>query len=276
MIVRNQRRRQTMITWKSTASAVALVLGILVGSAAAQITYGGSSTIGETIIPEAAKAFAAKTGIPFGRIEIQGSGKGLEMVLRGEVQLAGVARSLTLEEKQRSLYYRIIGYDAVGIYVHPTNPVTSLTKQQLKAIYTGRITNWNEVGGADAPIVCIMIWGAKRSMMIEFQENILDGAPYRTDRKEVDRQPDAVDALLPEPYGITALSPAFARPGIKVVSIDGFVPEPQHIRSGAYLLSRPLLLVSPAHPPGAVKQFIDFLLGPEGQEIVARKFVSVR
>src|SRR2546427_1128565 len=51
-------------------------------------------------------------------------------------------------------------------------------------------------------------------------------------------------ALLSEPYGITAVSPAFARPGIKAVAIEGFLPEPEHVRSGAYLLSRPLLLVS--------------------------------
>jgi phosphate transport system substrate-binding protein len=277
MIFRSQRRRQTIITWKSTASAVALILGMLCGSAAAQIAYVGSSTIGEHVIPEAAKAFAAKTGILFSRIETQGSGKGLEMVLRGEAQLTGVTRSMTLEEKQRPLYYRIIGYDAIGIYVHPTNPVTSLTKQQLKAIYTGRITNWHEVGGADAPIVCItMIWGDKRAQMTVFQEHIMDGAPYREDRKEVDRQADEVDALLPEPYGITLLSPAYAQPGVKAVAIDGFAPELQHIRSGAYVLSRPLLLVSQAHPPSEVKQFIAFLLGPEGQEIVARKFVPVR
>src|SRR5438105_4706620 len=87
MIFRSQRRRQTMITWKSTASAGALILGMLCGSAAAQIAYVGSSTIGEHVIPQAAKAFAAKTGILFSRIETQGSGKGLEMVLRGEAQL---------------------------------------------------------------------------------------------------------------------------------------------------------------------------------------------
>jgi ABC-type phosphate transport system substrate-binding protein len=186
---------------KSTASALALILGMLSGLASAQITYVGSTTIGEGLIPEAAKAFTAKPGIPFGSIEVPVSSKGLEMILRGEAQLADISRSLTLEEKQRRFYYRIIGYDAVGIYVHPANPVTNLTKQQLKAIHTGQITNWN---------------------------------------------------------------------------IDGFAPEPQHIQSGAYLLSRPLLLVSQAHPPSAVKQFIDFLLAPEGQEIVARKFVSIR
>jgi phosphate transport system substrate-binding protein len=262
---------------RRTASALALVLGMLGGSAAAQIVYVGSATIGENIIPQAAKAFTAKTGIALSRIETQGRGIGLEMVLRGEAQIVGITHSLTPEEKQRRIYYRIIGYDAVGVYVHPANPVTSLTKQQLKAIYSGRITNWNEVGGVDAPIVCIMRKGGiQRSLMAEFQENIMDGAAYRTDGKEVDRQADQVVALLQDPYGIIALSPAFVQPGIKAVAIEGFAAEPQHIQSGAYLLSRPLLLASQAHPPGQVKQFIDFMLSPEGQEFVARKFVPVR
>lgn len=104
----------------------------------------------------------------------------------------------------------------------------------------------------------------------------MDGAPYREDRIEVDRQLEAVAALVPKSYGTTAASPAFAQAGIKALAIDGFAPEPQHVQSGAYLLSRPLLLVSQAHPPGQVKQFIDFMLSPEGQEIVARKFVPVR
>ena len=112
--------------------------------------------------------------------------------------------------------------------------------------------------------------------MIEFQENIMDGAPYHEHRKEFARQPDQVSALLQEPHGIIAISPAFARPGIKAIAIDGYAPEPQHIQSGAYLLSRPLLLASQAHPPSQVKQFIDFMLSSEGQGIVARKFVPVR
>lgn len=182
---------------KALASLLALALAAHSAPALAQVSYAGSSTIGEHIIPEAAKVFTAKTGIRFGTVEIQGSGKGLEMVLRGEAQLAGVARSLTLDEKSRRIHYQVIGYDAVSVFVHPTNPVATLTKQQLKGIYTGRITNWRDVGGPDAPIVCItQVWGAKRAQMVEFHESVMDGAPYRRDRKEVDLQSDQVAALL--------------------------------------------------------------------------------
>jgi phosphate transport system substrate-binding protein len=112
--------------------------------------------------------------------------------------------------------------------------------------------------------------------MAVFQEQVMDGAPYREDRREVDQSPDVVAALRTEPYGITILSPALASVDIKEVAIDGFAPEPQHVQSGAYLLSRPLLLVSQAQPPAQIKQFIDFRLDPEGQRIVARKFVPIR
>jgi len=243
----------------------------------AQLEYVGSSTIGEHIIPEAAEAFTAKTGIRFGGVQVQGSGRGLDLVVKGAAPLAGVSRALSLAEKQRRLYYRIIGYDAVSVFVHGDNPVLNVTKDQLKAIYTGRIMSWKQLGGRDARIVCItQVWGAGRAQMVEFQDHAMDGAPYREDRKEVDRQLDQVTALLAEPNGISAVSPAFARPGIRALAIGGFTPEPRHIRSGAYILSRPLILLAPVPPSKESRQFIDFMLSAEGQRIVARKFVPVR
>ena len=262
---------------KALVSALTLALTALSGPAFAEISYVGSPTIGLHIIPEAARVFTKKTGIRFGAIEIQGSGKGLEMILGGQAQLAGVSRSLTLDEKTRRIHYQVIGYDAVSVFVHPTNPVTTLTREQLKSIYTGRITNWKDVGGPDARIVWItQILSGDRGQMIEFQRDVMDGASLRRDRREVDQQSDQVTALISERYGIAEISRAFARRGIKAVSIDGFPPEPKNIRSGAYILSRPLLLVSEAHPNAEVKQFLAFMLTREGQEIVAWKFVPVR
>jgi phosphate transport system substrate-binding protein len=155
--------------------------------------------------------------------------------------------------------------------------VTSLSKAALKGIYTGRIRSWKEVGGKDAPLVVItQIWGAERAIMVEFHEQIMDRAAYREDRREVDRQADQVAALLSEPRGITAVSLAAARPGIRAVAIEGFAPDPRSVRSGAYILSRPLLLVTPARPDPDARRFVEFMLSPEGQAIVARKFLPVR
>ncbi|HLQ38406.1 MAG TPA: phosphate ABC transporter substrate-binding protein [Planctomycetota bacterium] len=261
------------LNWLLTGATVFLACA---SPSPAQISYVGSSTIGEHLIPEAARAFTQKSGIPFGTIEVQGSGKGLQLVLDGKAMLAGVSRSLTFVEKQKPIHYQLVGYDAVSVYVHPDNPVRNLTRQQLKDIFTGTIKNWKEVGGLDGGILCItQTLSAGRGQMVEFQDSAMDGAAYRSDRKEVDKQSDQVTMLLKERNGITALSTAFAKPGLHAVSIDGFAPDAQHVRSGAYLLSRPLILVAPAHPTREVKAFISFLLGPEGQALVAHKFVAV-
>lgn len=260
------------------AAAVAAVGATVAAgpAAAAGLTYVGSSTIGENILKDAGPKFTARTGIAVGRIETQGSGRGLEMVLRGQAELAGVARTLSPAER-RGLRYHIIGYDAVGVYVHPSNPVRGLTRSQLKGIYTGRIVSWKEVGGPDARIVCItQIWGGLRAQMVEFQAHVMDGLPYRPDRLEVDRQPDQVAALRGQPHGIAALSAAFAAGDLRAVPIEGFPPDPHHVRSGAYLLSRPLILVARPDARPEVRRFLEFMLGAEGQAIVARRFVPVR
>ena len=265
---------------KRRAQLGGLLAALILGSAAtaaAELSYVGSSTIGDNIIPAAAEAFARKTGIKFGSIATQGSGQGLELVVGGAAPLAGVSRGLTFVEKQQRIYYQTIGYDAVAVYVHGSNPVTSLSKVALKGIYTGGIRSWKEVGGEDAPIVAItQLWGAQRGQMVDFRDQAMGGAAYREDRREVDRQTDQVAALLSEPRGITAVSLAVAQPGITAVVIEGFPPDPQSVRSGAYLLSRPLLLVTPARPDPDTRRFIEFMLSPEGQAIVARKFLSVR
>ena len=265
---------------KPRAKLAALLAILILGGAAtasAELSYVGSSTIGDHIIPAAAEAFTKKTGIKLGSIAIQGSGQGLDLVVRGAAPLAGVSRSLTVVEKQQRIYYQTIGYDAVAVYVHGSNRVSSLSKAALKGIYTGRIRNWNEVGGKDAPLVLITQHpGTGRTITVEFQDQIMDGIAFREDRREVDRQPDQVAALLSEPHGITAVSIASVRPGINAVAIEGFPPDPRSVRSGAYLLSRPLLLVTPARPDPDARRFVEFMLSPEGQAIVARKFHSVR
>lgn len=264
----------------ATSWLAGLLAIVILGSAApaaAELSYVGSSTLGDHIIPAAAEAFARKTGVKLGSIAIQGSGKGLDLVVQGAAPLAGVSRGLTFVEKQQRIYYQTIGYDAVAVYVHGSNPVTHLSKAALKGIYTGRIRSWKEVGGKDARIVVItQDPGNQRSLMVEFRDHVMDGVAYREDRREVDRQPDQVAALLSEPQGITAVSLASARPGINPLAIEGFPPDPRSVRSGAYLLSRPLLLVTPARPDPDARRFVEFMLSPEGQAIVARSFITVR
>ena len=272
---------------RAASAAFALaVVACIVGAGCAEsspradvtpIVYVGSSTIGDHVIPEAARAFAEKTGIEVRESATRGSGVGIETILAGKADVAGVARELTLDEKQLAVEYTIVGYDAIRVFVHQSNPVERLDEAQLRGIFAGDVRSWREVGGNDAPIVCItQVWGAQRAQMVDLQKQLLRGAAFRPDRKECDRQSDEVRALADEPNGITLVSAAYAGAELKAITLAGAVQDRHGLKLGTLRLSRPLLLLTPVDSRPAAKQFVQFLLSPEGQAIVAHKFIPLR
>jgi phosphate transport system substrate-binding protein len=252
---------------------------------AGDLSYSGSSTIGTGIMQAGAvAAFEAKTGNKFTKVDQPGSGKGIKALLADEVPLAGASRPLKPEEKKEKLIGTTIGYDAIAVFVHSSNPVKDLTKEQLKGIFTGQIKNWKEVGGKDAPITPnTEILTGKRATIEMFQELVLDGAAFGPGFKQIDLPRDQIIDLAATPNGICTVSLGLlattsteVRAKIKDLSLGGVAPTDKNIQSGAYLISRPLLLVSKGLPKDEVKEFISFMLSPEGQKIVAINFVPVR
>lgn len=260
-----------------------LLSGIAIG--ADELSYSGSSTIGMSILDAGAvKAFEQKTGIKFKSVEQPGSGKGIEALLAGKVTLAGASRALKPEEKAKKLLGTAIGYDAIAVFVHKNNPINNLTKEQIKGIFTGKIKNWKEVGGKNAPIEPnTEIAGEKRATMLAFQEMAMDNAPYGAGFKQVDFPRDQIvdvakneNAICGVSYGLLAAVSEDLRKNVKAVTVNGVAPTPANIQSGAYLISRPLLLVTNGLPKGDVKKFIDFMLSADGQKIVSINFVPVK
>jgi len=263
---------------KSTSAASRLVFSfcLLSQMVMADVSYTGSSTIGLQIMPEAAPAFEKETGIRFQSVEIPGSGKGIQAVINGKAVMAGASRPLTVEEKSHKLYYQIIGYDAIGVFVNKKNPVKKLTKDQVKNIFTGRTKNWKELGGDDSPVVCITeTLSEKHATAVEFQSIAMDGADYRSDIVQVENPAKQVERLKSEENGIISVSFSFNDPAMKAVYVNNVAPDPGNVRSGSYILSRPLLLVTKGLPKGDIKRFINFMLSPKGQEIVAKRFVPI-
>jgi phosphate transport system substrate-binding protein len=255
-------------------------------SAADEVRYSGSSTIGQSILDAAGAraAFERKTGVKFASLEVPGSGKGIEALLAGQANVAGASRPLRPEEKAKKILGTIIGYDAVAVFVNRDNPVSDLSKEQLKDIFTGKITNWKQVGGKDAPIaVNTEIQGAKRATMEMFNELVMDKAAYGAGFKQIDLPRDQIVEVARSPNGIgtpslglLAAVPPDVRAKVKAIAVDGIEPMPDNIQSGAYLISRPLNLATIGPPAGAVKVFVEFMLSPDGQALVARDFVAVR
>jgi phosphate transport system substrate-binding protein len=258
---------------------------VLPSIALADISYSGSSTIGTGILKEggAVAAFEKKTGKKFSAVEIPGSGKGVQALIDGKVDLAGASRPLKPEEKKAGLSATTIGYDAIAVFVHKSNPVKNLTKEQLKGIFTGKIKNWKEVGGKNAPIVPnTEIIAGKRATIEMFQEHVMDGAKYGK-FKEVDLPRDQIVELTKQENGICSVSlgllaslSAAEKGKVKAISVAGSEPSDKNVQSGAYIISRPLLLVTKGLAKGEVKEFISFILSSEGQSIVTKNFVPVR
>ena len=253
-------------------------------TARGELSYVGSSTIGTGILNAGAvETFRIKSGKKFTSVQIPGSGRGTAALIEGETSLAGMSRPLKPEEKKLGLSATVIGYDAIAVFVHAKNPVRNLSREQLKGIFTGRITSWQKVGGnlaAIAPTTEIHL--RERATVEMFQEAIMDGSTYG-DFRQIDLPRDQLLQLAQDPNGICAVSigflatlPANVRKNVKAVSVNRIEPTERNVRSGAYAISRPLLLVTKGAPKGDAGEFIRFLLSAEGQRIVDRNFIPVR
>jgi phosphate transport system substrate-binding protein len=248
-----------------------------IGTADARtLSYEGATTIGTNIMPEVAALFKARTGLSFSSIGGAGADAGFKAAVEGRAMFGGVARELTGEEKARVGGYEVIGFDVMGVFVHAENPVEGLTRAELKEIFTGRATSWKQFRGADRPIT---VYSEKlsggRATVRAFKDMVLGGEQYGSPR-EFEDATDCVREVATDKGGITASSMSFATAEVRVLSVDGSAPARASVQSGAYPLKRPLILVTKDVPAGVTKAFLDFMLGPEAQAIVARKFVPVK
>jgi phosphate transport system substrate-binding protein len=249
----------------------------------AQVVYGGSSTFAE-VLQDAAKGFEPKTGVKIQVADLSGTGKGLKSLAEGKLNLVGSGRVLNAEEKKAGLLGTIVAYDGLAVFVNKANPVKNLSKEQLKDLFTGKVKSWKELGGSDVKIApMIEPVASKRATVQLVQELVLDGAPYGGGVRELDQLKEQVAEVARNPGAICVASKGFltsadpaVRAGVRAVAIDDTEPTDGNIRSGAYLLSRPMLLATKGLPSGDVKRFLDYMLSREGQSLVERYFVAVK
>jgi len=231
-------------------------------------------------------AFIAVTG--------GGSGTGLASLISGTCDLAASSREIKKQEIELARKKGVepkeikVALDGLAVVVNPSNPVSQLTEDQLAAIFSGQITNWKEVGGPDLAIV-VLSREVNSGTHVYFKEHIL----RKNDPKSrVEFSPNAL--LLPSSqaiadetsqntgvigyYGMGYLS---SKQKSIAVARDASSPfeEPTvaNVISGAYPISRPLYFYSKGEPQGIVKEFLDYVLSPEGQaEVSKMDFVPVK
>jgi len=206
-----------------------------------------------------------------------GSGTGIAELVDKTNDIAMSSREIKQEEindaKANGITPQeyIIAYDGITVVVHPLNPVNSLTLDQLQKIYSGEITNWQEVGGNDATIAVISRDSASGTQEY-FQEAVMKDKDFRSDMITQSATGAVTQEVSQNEKAIGFIGTAYQSSSVKSlgIDVDGTViyPTDETILSGKYPISRALYLYVPSNHSQAVQDFINYILSPEGQQIV--------
>ncbi len=214
-----------------------------------------------------------------------GSGTGIAALINKTTDIANASRQITDQEKANANQNNVqpheieIARDAIGVIVNPKNPVQQLTLQQLSDIYSGKLTNWKDVGGEDRPIV-LLSRESNSGTHVFFLANVVR---LGNSKDKTLFSPDTL--LLPSSEGIMAevrQNPnaigydglGYITPDVKTVAVaakagnEYVKPSVETVNDGTYPIARPLFMYTSGEPQGEVKTYLDWILGPDGQKIV--------
>lgn len=196
-----------------------------------------------------------------------GSSSGIQAVSEGRCDIGLASRDLKEEEKT-DLTETIVAIDGIAIIVNPDNPVADLTIEQVSSIYTGKISNWKELGGEDAPIVCIGREAASGTR--DGFEEATDTADKCKYSQELTSTGDVVQTVSGNPNAIGYASAASVNDSVKAVSIEGVAPTTETIQNGEYKIQRNFVFVTKKNKPlsKAAQEFFDFATNPETDSLI--------
>lgn len=207
-----------------------------------------------------------------------GSGTGIAALINGGTDICESSRAMKEKEREqvrarhgKEVVEIPVALDGVAIYMHQSCPIQSITQGQIKDIYTGRITNWQDLGWDDARIVAYSREN-NSGTYIFFKEHVLNDEDFADKVQTLPGTAAVVNAVSKDPRSIGYGGIAYAT-GIRALPVrsdaggEAVSPSLETVRSGRYPLSRNLYFYTIGEPTGQVKEFIDWALGEEGQQI---------
>lgn len=263
----------------------AIATGILAGCGSQQSkqpenTISGEITIkgSDTVLPVAQKAAEVfMTNNPDAVVSVSGggSGVGIAALLDGTTDIANASRDVkekevkAAEDKGITLTQHTIALDGVSVIVNPELGITALTKVQIKDIYTGKITNWKNIGGPDLEIVAFSRDSSSGTYEL-FKDVVLEGEDYKADVLTEPSNGNIVQQVGQTKGAIGYVGFAYVNDTVVAVTVDGVVPSAETVKDGSYPIARSLFMFTNGEPAEGTltKGFIDFVLSDAGQNIV--------
>ena len=263
---------------------VALFVGVLAANAAfaGNLVANGSTTV-LPISQSAAEAFMAENKDVKISVSGGGSGNGIKALIDGTCDIANSSRFMKDSEVKLAVgkgVYPVpfaVAIDAIVPIVNPANKVSNLTTQQLQDIYTGKVTNWKQVGGEDKPIVAVGRDTSSGTFEV-WEEKILKKEKVTPKAQVVASSGAMLQTVSRNKYAIGYDGIGYADDkSVKMLTVNGLKADAKTARSGKYVVSRYLYVFTKGWPTGDALDFVNFMQGDAGQKIVARQgFVPLR
>lgn len=252
---------------------LSLFSSLLIGSANAQetLTWTGCGISKKAFMTELAKAYTKKSGV---KIKLSGGGatKGIRQAANGTVHIGGACRvTLQNSAEERDAFQIPVAWDALVVFVNKNNPVSNITFKQLHQVYLGKITNWKQLGGNDAPIELYVRRGKLSGVGRTIRELVFANYNQEFKSSYVVKSSGPVEKGVlknKNGMGISGYSSAKKR-DLKLLKLDGKAPNYENIKNGSYALYRPLyLVIKRNNKTSLVRDFIKYAVSREGQDII--------
>lgn len=230
------------------------------------VSTNGSTSM-EKVIGTLGEAFTEKEGINV-TYNPTGSGSGIQAVSEGRCDIGLSSRALKAEEEEQGLVGTTLAIDGIAVIVNPANTAEDLDVETIAKIYTGEITNWSEVGGADGEIVLIgREAGSGTRGGFEEITGTVDLCQYR---QELTSTGDVITAVAQNPNAIGYASLASVKDTVKALKVAGVTPSEDTVKDGSYLIQRPFVLVTKegTELSQAAQAFFDYVTSDEANEVI--------
>ncbi len=239
-------------------------------SSSSQVTLAGSTSVEPFAELLAERYMDSHPDAPAINVQGGGSTAGVRAALSGAADIGMSSRNLKPEEAAQGLTTQVIARDAIAVIVHPDNPVDNLSLAQVRGIFSGEIRNWRQVGGADRRIVVITREEGSGTRGA-FEELVMDEEPITLSALRQDSNGAVRVVVAGDRYAIGYISLGLVNHQVKAVRLDGVEASVESVRDGSYGLSRPFLFLWKGELSASARAFIDYVLSPEGQSILAKE-----